>query len=342
MRKLLLVVLTLCLYPITLAATPRDRDMLLTPTGTVYSVETVENLNVTGNSPLRYLALTLQSGDERQVIPVPETLKGGDHTRPALAYDSDAETLFVFWQKAPSPMATELLFCSYHNGEWSAPTSISGTAAFRFRSNLRVAVTHKFEQIDEKTGEATVVPGVTVHAVWWEDSGLSQSARYAMLSIEKGIVASVAVRDLSDFIAVGPADLRAPNPALSSLLRHPSVQELPSRQQVEVVFGDSISNRIHRATLKPVTDGRVRIPIGVRDTSHSGPRNRVGFESNSARVSILTGADETLAFYAESDDALHYVVYANGDWSSEKSVTLSERISAEAAVEALRKMLAAQ
>jgi hypothetical protein len=341
MRKLLLAVLTLCLYPMTVAATPRDRDMLLTPTGTVYSVETDANPNTTG-MPLRYLALTIESGDSRRTIPVPETLKGGDHTRPALAYDSDAETLFVFWQKAPSPVVTELLFCSFHDGEWSAPTSISGTAAFRFRSNLRVGVTHKFEQIDEETGDASVVPGVTVHAVWWEDTGLSQSARYAMLSIEKGAVTSVAVRDLSDFVAVAPADLRAPNPAMSSLLRHPSVQELPSRQHVEIVFGDPISNRIHRVTLKPVTDGRVRIPIGVRDSSHAGPRTRVGFESNSVRVSTLTGADGSLAFYAEADEALHYVVYANGDWSSEKSVTLSERISAEAAVEALRKMLAAQ
>ena len=341
MRKLLLAVFTICLFPITLAATPRDRDMLLTPTGTIFSVEADTKPNA-GGIASRYLALTIESGDSRQTVPVPESLKGGDHSRPALAYDTDSETLFVFWQKAPTPMATELLFCTYHDGRWSEPTSISGTTAYRFRSNLRVGVTHKYEQVDSKTGDVTIVSGVTVHAVWWEDNGLSQSARYAMLSIEKGAVTSVAVRELSDFAAVAPADLRSATAAQSALLRHPSVQELPNRQQVEIVFGDAISNRIHRVTLKPVTDGRVRIPIGVRDTSHGGPRNRVGFESNSARVSTLTGADDSLAFYTETDDALHYIVYSNGAWSTEHSVTLSERISAEAAVEALRKMLAAQ
>ena len=341
MRKLLLAALIVCIYPMTLAATPRDRDMLLTPSGTVFSVEADATPNVTG-MPLRYLALTIESGDFRQTVPVPETLKGGDHTRPALAFDTDSETLFVFWQKAPSPMATELLFCTYQNGKWSEPTSISGATAFRFRSNLRVGVTHKYEHVDSETGDRSTLPGLTVHAVWWEDSGLSQSARYAMLSIEKGAVTSVAVRELSDFVAVAPADLRGANATLGSILRHPSVQEHPSRDQVEVVFGDAISNRIHRLTLKPVTDGRVRIPIGVRDSSHGGPRNRVGFDSNSARVSTLTGADGGLAFYAESDNALRYVVYSNGEWSSEHSVSLSDRISGEAAVEALRKMLAAQ
>jgi hypothetical protein len=341
MRKLLLAVIALCLVPMTLAASPRDRDMLLTPTGTVFSVEADANHAAPG-TPLRHLALTIESGDTRQTIPVPETLKGGDHTRPALAFDSDSETLFVFWQKAPSPMATELLFCTYHNGEWSAATSISGTAAFRYRSNLRVGVTHKYEQLDTATGERTVAPGVTVHAVWWEDTGLSQSARYAMLAIEKGAVSSVAVRDLADFVALAPSDLRTPSAGLGSLLKHPSIQEHPSRSQVDIVFGDAISNRIHRVSLKPVADGRVRIPIGIRDSSHGGPRNRVQIDSNGERVSTLVGADDSLAFYAEADNSLRYVVYSDGKWSSEHSVTLSERISAEAAVEALRKMLAAQ
>lgn len=312
-----------------------DNDMLLTNDGTVYTIESRFGLTAQGS-----LYLTTQRGETVSTSAVPAAVGDGSHTRPALAYDPESDTLFVFWQKAPSPVATELLFTAYHKGSWSEPTSID-RGAFRLRFNLRIGVTRKIEQVDAD-GNRAVVPGLTVHATWWEETGAGESARYAMLTIEKGVVTATVIRDLPEFVT-GPADARKDaGDVVSDVLRHPALFE-SGQETIDVVFGDTQTKKLHRVTLKPVADGRVRIPIGVKDTKMNAPRNRLAPGGDSSRISAVGGAaDNDLVFYTTSANTVRYMAYENGAWSAVRSISLNDKVTADAAVNALRRLVASQ
>ena len=333
LSTLLILALTL---PVAASPNARDSDMLLTKDGTIYTVESRFNPYGQGGA----LFLTTQRGEDVSTIAVPSAVGDGSHTRPALAYDSESDTLFVFWQKAPSPVASELLFCAYHNGEWTAPTSID-KGAFQLRFNLRIGVTRKIEQIDGE-GKHSIVPGLTVHATWWQETGSGEYARYAMLTIEKGIVTATVTRDLSEFVT-GPADAaKDASDAGSDVLRHPALFET-DKETIDVVFGDVPTKKLHRVTLKPVAEGRVRIPIGVKDTKINAPRNRLvaGGES-STRISAVGDSGGDIVFYTASETNVKYMTYENGTWSSVRSISLNDKVNADAAVNALRRLVAGQ
>ena len=81
-------------------------------------------------------------------------------------------------------------------------------------------------------------PGLTVHVAWWDESAVGEGGRYAMLTIDKGVVTDIYRRDLSDFINrayLKPFDL---DDASKELLRHPVVFESPEHDTVDIVFGD--------------------------------------------------------------------------------------------------------
>ncbi len=75
------------------------------------------------------------------------------------------------------------MFCSYQQRRVGKR---SDTRQRRLGSskNLRIAITRKTEQTDAN-GDVTLIPEVTVHAVWWEQSGSAEWARYAMLTTDK-------------------------------------------------------------------------------------------------------------------------------------------------------------
>src|SRR5690348_15594825 len=108
--KRLLLVLALAVLPTTIFADAIDRDVLVTPEGTLFTVESVLN---DGSAPANVkflLKLTVQpTTGTTQTLNVPDSLTAGMHTHPALAWDSDTQTLFVFWLKMPNPTSSELL-----------------------------------------------------------------------------------------------------------------------------------------------------------------------------------------------------------------------------------------
>ena len=175
-------------------------------------------------------------------------------------------------------------------------------AAYHFRQNLRIGITSRVESISADDGSPTSVPGLTVHAIWWDQTGMGESARYAMLTIEKGTVTDVAIRELSDFVPPTSDDKIFPvNVALNrEILRHPALFESPDHKSVDVVFGDWNLNSFSRVTVKPRTsaDGRLRVPVGVRDGGQIPP---APFHSHSDSIGAISGhqkgSGENLLFY---------------------------------------------
>jgi len=342
MIKRILVALVLLAAPLLASADAANRAFLLTNDGTLYTAESAysEDLGIQSASTQVLVLTTRTDQNVTTSAIVPETLLGGSHTNPALAYDAVSKSLFIFWQRAISNgMSSDLVFCSYSNGKWSEATSVD-SANYHYSRNIQIAVTRKVDQIDEK-GDHTTINGLTVHAVWWEDTGRNEWARYAMLSIENGLLTDIQVADLSLFTNVS-RDVAAPQSADfdNEVLRHPALFEANAHNTVDVVFGDLVTNNMHRVTIAPTlkitAEGRLRVPIGVRDTGLGAPRFAAG---SNARVSAIAGDNDKLVLYSAGKAGVSYVTYGAGAWSPARTLSVDDKISSEAAVEVLRKMV---
>jgi len=337
-----LLALVALLVPSLLWGANLDREILLTQEGTLYTIESVysETLPSVVTESTKVLQLTTQQGEVSETILVPASLGGGVHSDPALAYDSESKTLLVFWQKTPNPrLNSDLLFCSYQNGKWSQPTLVDN-GAFSFRFNLRLAVT-RFVGEASAAGVLEKKPGLVIHAVWWNQDGYGERAGYAMLALENGIVKSKQVRELIDLL--GNARDRAVVPVAEGFdrdaLRNPAIFTL-NNDEVEVVFADWDTNRFQKLTLKPIrANGVLLPPVGF----WRGDFKPMPAVTVNSRLTIIPGADDRkLLFYVRSATGFDYLMVNEGVWSELKTVVLSDRVSPEAAAEALRKMIVSQ
>jgi len=342
MKSLVLTVLLL-IAP-SLHAQLSDRQILLRPDGTIYSIESVS----TGHSPLviksaRVIELTIQRADSVETILVPASLTGGLNSEPSIAFDSSSETLFVFWQRMPSRTTSELVFTSFRAGKW-ADATVLDPALFRFRTNLRIAATRWVEQ---KTagGGVEKVSELVLHAIWWEETGFGELGRYALLSLHDGKVSSTELRDLSSMVTKTESVVAAIGDYLSAstdrqMFRHPAIFEMPENESVEVVFGNFDTNRFHKVGIRVVRgEGVIRIPIGVTRGGFPSPGGLIQI-ANSRMTTIALPGSGNLAFYSASDRQMQYTLFKGGVWSDVQSVALNDRVSLDGAVGALQKLVA--
>ncbi len=339
MIKRVLIILAVVLLPLAaFGADVSDRDILLTSDGTLYTVESVSPDNVPNLRTIsqRVLLLTVQRGTASSTSAVPASLNGGWNGYPSLAFDPQSKTLFIFWQTALNGFLTSDLFvCSYQNGAWGVPTALDNVS-WAVRENLHIALTRQTETM-AADGSPTSIPEITVHAVWWQQDGSTEWARYAMLTMDNGNVSSIQIRNVSDFLA--HRDSPAATPSDNEILRHPVILESAAHDTVDVVFGDLAANKMHRIALKPVANGRLRIPIGVREVPIVAPVAKIDATSS---VSAFASSNDSLAFYFTASQSMNYLLYKDGVWSPMRSIALNEKITRDAAVEALRRMANSQ
>ena len=338
-----LLVLLVALLPLAAFGAPADRDIVLTDDGTLYTVESTLAKDVQGlQTPSeRVLTLTVQHGsDPATTAVIPATTNGGWHVYPALAYDAPSKTLFVFWAAAHNAFqSTDLEFCAYHDGKFDAAASLD-SAQWASRQNLRIAITRTAEQLNDD-GTTAIVPETTVHAVWWEDNGGAEWARYAMISLAKGAAPAVHVQDLGEFVnGGGSAPAASSNPS-RELLRHPSVTETRTHDSVDVLFGDMNFTTIRRVNIRPtIQGGRLRVPIGRSGSSVPAPSANL---MSSTPVDTLVNGDSVAMYYdGQKPNTIDYLLFTNGTWSGVRTLTLSDKLSHDSAVAALQKLITAQ
>lgn len=335
--KRFLLVLALAFLPAAVFADTVDRDVLLTPEGTLFTVESTLN---DGSAPANvkfFLRVTVQATNETaKTFNVPDSLTDGIHSHPALAWDSDSKTLFVFWLKMPNPTSSELLLSSYHDGAWQPAVSV-GNSTYHLVSNLQIRTMHRIPDLP-----------LLVHAVWWEDTGDTESPRYGLFVIDKGAVSTIYLDDLSNLLYIDQngnptVQLQQTFPVDANfnreILRHPSLIDTGATDSIDVLFGDVKTNSFNRVTLRPIIQGRIHIPIG------HGPGPRTAAPKSFIQPwtgpvdTIVSGRDGSMLLYNTTKDAVSYIVYASGAWSSVKSIPLSDKLSADAAVAALARMM---
>jgi len=338
-----LIAIVVLFVPSLLWGTNIDREILLTEEGTLYAIESIyaETLPNVATESTKVLQLSTQKGETSETILVPASLGGGVHSDPALAYDSESETLLVFWQKTPNPrLNSDLLFCSYQDGTWSEPTLVDN-GAFSFRFNLRIAVT-RFVRESSAGGIPEKKPGLVIHAVWWNQDGYGEQAGYAMLALENGVVKSKRVTNLVDLLGSSRASAVVPvaDNFDRDMLRNPAIFAL-GNDGVEVVFADWKTNLFQKLEIRPIrADGVLTPIIGIARGSFKPTVDSVTINS---RMTIIPGTDDKkMLFYFRSPRGYDYLMLNDGVWSELKSVALSDRVSPEAAVEALRRLIVSQ
>jgi hypothetical protein len=337
--KRLLVTFAFVLIAATAFAELPDRDVLITPEGTVFTVETQKPPADGLSDATPRLVLTVQNGSNVSHLNVPgsELSFSG-----ALAYDSDSRTLFILLIHMPNAMSSELLLASYRDGIWK-PAVLVDEAPYRFRNNLRLGITRHVSQL-QKDGSYSDVPALLLHAVWWEESGSGQEARYAALMIEKGAVSSIDTHSLEEFVASGSDVYNAADPNFNpEILRHPAIVSSPVQSSVDIVFGDTKTNSLHSVTLRPIADTRVHIPVGI---GGGGGRPFIPAPTSftadwKGPITVIERGDR-LVFANASERSLSYITYANGAWTAVKSIAIDSRFPAEAALSALDKMVSTQ
>jgi hypothetical protein len=323
-----------------------DRDALVTPNGTVYTVEAPSTSQAIAIDATRMLVLTVQNGNNVTHLYVPGSTSTGFHVGGALAYDSDSNTLFIIWTHTSTSLdSSELLVTSYHEGTWTPAISIDNER-YRLRSNLRLGITRRVSSL-RADGSFADAPALLLHAVWWEESGKGEGARYALLTIDKGALSSIETHSLEEFVAPDDNVYNAVDPTFNKeILRHPAIVSSPMQDSVDVIFGDTHSNAIHGATLRPIADHRIHIPVGIGGGSGGGkPLNLAAPPTFSADwkgpITVIERADR-LVFANAGETSLNYIMYANGAWSSVKAIAIDSHFPAEAALAALDRMVSTQ
>jgi hypothetical protein len=334
--KRLLILFGLAVLPTALFA-QADRDVLLTSAGTLYTAETEI---VPGDSQMRrQVTLTIQDGKQTTQTVAPDSLTSSFYAAPALAYDPESGTLFVFFLKMPNLTSSELLLATYHDNKWEPAISIDNKP-FDIRSGLRIAVKRKVVQL-QSDGTYAPVSALVVHAAWWEQTGGGESARYALVSINKGNVSSIELHDLTEFMASDAETFPVGPDFNRELLKHPAILDGGSVDSVDVIFGDLRTNSFNRVTLRPVSEGRIHIPIGFRPGGgHFGAPAAFSADWN-GRISTISSGGNLILCNAMKD-TVSYLLYSNSVWSPIKTLPLTDKLTAEGAVSALTRMVNTQ
>ena len=336
MKKLLLVVLILVAAP--LSAATEISDILLSSTGTLYTIASEKPAEDSGSEASRHLVLTERTGDVTRNEIVPASRTRGAHRNSLLGYDAESGTLFVFWIQHFGYLYNELLLSTRdRDGNWSEATSFG--SPYNYRENLRIAFTNKVADPDGKAPTS----GLTVHATWWEfDSQTGrEKAKYRMLPIVNGRVVDAVEVNLDEFL---PYDMSTnTEDADPTVVKHPLLSASRDRNSVLLVFADQRSGSFTQVRITPTraiaADGRIRIPVGKRETGYQAPRLAI---ADGARLEGVFGDQGRTAFYTISGGVLRYVMLRPTGWSEPQGITLDEQITSNAALNALSRMLAEQ
>lgn len=341
MIRRLLCILILLAAPAVMAAGTRQQTTLLTPEGTLYTLESDFAFNYEGEpGGQRILKLITQHNGETTEAYMPFTLLGGWHGSPSIAYDEQTDTLFAFWEHSRSLVASELLIASYRDGAWSEPVSINSTS-FRLRTNLKIATSH-FSEVRNEDGELERIPSLVVHAIYWEQTGDEESAHYAMIPVREGRLSNIEQRPLITWaLSQGnPLPVDVPEDYDFDIFRRPAIFESLDRASVDIIFGDVPRTRFHRITVRPIReDGVLDVPIGIWHGEINPPGREIAIQGASTKM-LVSG--ETIAFYAMDAAELRYQLHRNGKWQDVRVVKATSSIPTTTALDALSRLVTAE
>ena len=329
--KRLLLLAVLLLAAVSLFGAEKS-DVLIAPNGTVFSVASEPSEDGFTSS----LALTIQAGEKSSRSVVPDSVDNGINSHPVLAYDADSDTLFVFWQRVSKDTASDLLIASYQKDVWDPATVIDSKQVVRY--SLSVGITRSVRS-QLRDGSTETIPALVLHAAWWEEGadGKDQGAHYAVMGLRGGAVVDPDVHDMSEY----QRDATSDEKINKDFLRQVAILDGPTPDAVDVLYADPRTKSFYRTTLRPILDGRLHIPVGSRPGSKLGGPHGLSIDWSGQSGAMSSRDGGTIIFYNIGAEKVTYIQVSDGKWSDAQQVVLSSKVTADAAISALAKKLAA-
>jgi hypothetical protein len=335
MKRLLLLAVVLLIATAALADVA-ERDVLITPDGTVYSIAGEPSEDGLTSS----LVLNIQPFGEKEIRTIiPETINSGVNALPTLAWEASSKSLFVFWMRMPSSGSSELLVTRYAQDKWEPATVIDSKPVLH--SHLAIGFTRQVQNL-QRDGSFAPTPALILHTAWWEKNGSSESAHYAVMPLSRSWDQQPDAHDMTEFVDSANTT-RTPEETDSTdaeFLHHVAIVNGPTPDSVDVIYADKHTNSFYRTTLRPIADARVRIPVGVHGGPKLGTPKALSFDW-SGRTSTITSPDgKTVIFCNVTDEKVAWVTLRDGEWLPKKEIALSDKVTVNAAMSALTKMAA--
>src|SRR5207245_6110241 len=115
----------------------------------------------------------------------------------------------------------------------------------------RIGITRRVATL-QKDSSYSDMPALLVHAVWWEETGEGEQARYALMSVENGSVTSFELHDLTEFTLPGDTVFSVDANFNDAILKHPAILDAAAPDSVDVLFGDLRTNAFNSVTIHPI------------------------------------------------------------------------------------------
>src|SRR5262249_42737983 len=153
-----------------------------------------------------------------------------------------------------------------------------------------------------------------------------------VMPLSQGLVQVPDVHDLSDFANLSP---RAPNsPVDEAFMRQVSLVDGPTLDSVDAIFADSRTDAFYRATLRPVAEARVRMPVGAKGPTLGAPK-ALDFPWAGRPGTITSPDGQTVIFTSTTETKVSWVTYRNGEWLDVREIALSDKVTVNVAMAAL-------
>jgi len=209
--------------------------------------------------------------------------------------------------------------------------------------NLRIGVTRLIEE-EQSDGTFVRRKSLLIHAIWWEQNSQGEIARYARLAPRNGRVETIEVYDLPDLLGLqrNLLPVGVSEEFDRELLRYPGIFESLMQDSVDVLFGDWDTNRIYRVELRPrVSNGVLKPPIPRSRGDIGTPRFRM---APSEKVAVISApADQRkFLYYFQNGSRVEYLVHSANGWSDMRTITLTDGLTFDEALTALRQLLVSQ
>jgi hypothetical protein len=115
---------------------------------------------------------------------------------------------------------------------------------------------------------------------------------------------------------------------------------MPDNESVDIIFGDFQTNRFNRINVRVIRgEGVLNLPIGIVRGALPVPGGLIQIANNKLTTIAIPGTSN-IAFYTATDRSLTYTVFKDLQWSEAKTISITERVTHDGAVGALRQLVA--
>ena len=324
-----------------------EERTLLTADGTLYHVQSgfYRDLEPQGTSaqPGDFV-LRWDSRDQSGAVQsglIPGTNNRDPKDQMDLAYDSVSQSLVLVWNDRLQVL-NSIAFAIFQKGIWTQ-SQLLPSGVFSFASNPRILITHQQTMDSDAEGNDVVANRSIISMIWWEDS-FKPRARFAPIFVEGGSfnLSDIQIYDLPEL--VGSQSIEQTAILENPLFATPTIQQEGLSSSVLATFGDVATQSIHvvrigfpsdfRHVIDPMHGRHVPVILG-----HSGSPLLLAVPPTPIRLGTIVGSSYFPTVYWQSDpDHVNFSVSNGTSWTDTRSLALGGPITADAAIDLIRRM----